>query len=481
MAQNSKVQNFQSNQNNRVPERLQLDLDTKKIIGISAIATVALYLCILPFWNFYLGKLFLQRGWTQPAVVFMASMVITFLVLKYRHLKAEVKALKGIEFPRNLTLNDPTSRFVSDFQRKFVANPSLISNRCIRVMNAYQVTGSREAVSEFAADDAMSFAAASETSFVIPRVLVWAIPLLGFVGTVLGISSAVNGFSGFLQGAEELEQIKAGIGTVTTGLAIAFDTTLLALLLSVCIMIPLVIIERREIQLLQSIESLIYDEIISRIEMSSTGIDEVQLKDSLAQVLEERLPSPEALIEPAQAYVNEAVLAFTQSFREQLEPIHDMVTTALDQAKTVAQSLEGDRQSFATDIEKQRFQNQEMLTHFLADFNQANQQINEQLKINYTELMAGVSAQTDTLSRQLTIAAGILAEKITALEQYSQRTNEIAQLQQTLNETLRSIEETQDLKMMLTLMNDVLSDLKPALIEISKPRRIMLVEDNVAQ
>ncbi|MFM7368834.1 MAG: hypothetical protein ACKO2Z_13805, partial [Sphaerospermopsis kisseleviana] len=36
---------------------------------------------------------------------------------------------------------------------------------------------------------------ATETSYSVARILVWAIPLLGFIGTVVGISGAVNGFS----------------------------------------------------------------------------------------------------------------------------------------------------------------------------------------------------------------------------------------------------------------------------------------------
>ena len=66
----------------------------------------------------------------------------------------------------------------------------------------------------------------SAKSYAVPRVMIWAIPLMGFIGTVVGISKAVAGFSGFLQTAEEIDQIKQAIGGVTTGLAIAFDTTL---------------------------------------------------------------------------------------------------------------------------------------------------------------------------------------------------------------------------------------------------------------
>jgi hypothetical protein len=82
------------------------------------------------------------------------------------------------------------------------------------------------------------------------------------MSTVVGISGAVTGFSDFLGGAEEIDQIKEGIGVVTSGLAIAFDTTLLALLLSVLIMIPLVAVERFESQLLLAVDIYLNDRLI---------------------------------------------------------------------------------------------------------------------------------------------------------------------------------------------------------------------------
>jgi biopolymer transport protein ExbB/TolQ len=62
--------------------------------------------------------------------------------------------------------------------------------------------------------------------YTLMRYLVWVIPTLGFVGTVIGIASAMS-FAG--SGAVEMENLLA---PTTQRLAVAFYTTLVALLQS---------------------------------------------------------------------------------------------------------------------------------------------------------------------------------------------------------------------------------------------------------
>jgi len=81
---------------------------------------------------------------------------------------------------------------------------------------------------------------------------VWGIPILGFIGTVLGIALAVGSFSSFLGGnVDDVAQIKIELIDVTKGLAFAFNTTLLGLLCSLVLMLMSVFgrgLERRVIQ-----------------------------------------------------------------------------------------------------------------------------------------------------------------------------------------------------------------------------------------
>jgi uncharacterized protein YoxC len=66
----------------------------------------------------------------------------------------------------------------------------------------------------------------------VVKLLIWAMPILGFIGTVLGISIAVGGFANFLTttvSIDEISRVTAELGSVASGLSFAFDTTLIGL------------------------------------------------------------------------------------------------------------------------------------------------------------------------------------------------------------------------------------------------------------
>ena len=70
-----------------------------------------------------------------------------------------------------------------------------------------------------------------EAFYTLPRYINWAIPILGFIGTVLGISLATEGLGELL--ARQEADFSQSLGQALSPLGIAFDTTLIALSLSV--------------------------------------------------------------------------------------------------------------------------------------------------------------------------------------------------------------------------------------------------------
>lgn len=91
----------------------------------------------------------------------------------------------------------------------------------------------------------------------------WAIPILGFIGTVQGLGVAVAGF-GVLGGMADVSAIKSAIGQVTVGLGVAFDTTLLALILTTILMFPLISFQRKEEGLFGELDNYIDDLLLAR-------------------------------------------------------------------------------------------------------------------------------------------------------------------------------------------------------------------------
>jgi biopolymer transport protein ExbB/TolQ len=90
-------------------------------------------------------------------------------------------------------------------------------------------------------------------SFSLVRTITWAIPILGFLGTVIGITMAIANL-----GTTTPEQPGAAIPLtgVISGLAVAFDTTALALTLSMILVFSMFVVERHESQALGGVEQL---------------------------------------------------------------------------------------------------------------------------------------------------------------------------------------------------------------------------------
>jgi biopolymer transport protein ExbB/TolQ len=126
------------------------------------------------------------------------------------------------------------------------------------------------------------------------RVFIWAIPLLGFIGTVIGISAAVAGFSDSVAAVVDLDVMKQSIGTVTIGLGIAFDTTLLALVMSIVIMFPASSLQKSEEDFLNRVEAYCDERLGRRLDDSGAkasagapGLEELQIQISrLAKTIE---------------------------------------------------------------------------------------------------------------------------------------------------------------------------------------------------
>lgn len=93
----------------------------------------------------------------------------------------------------------------------------------------------------------------SAESYLIPKYLNWSIPILGFIGTVLGISLAADGIRRVLAGSQGAAQMSSDLGQVIAPLGIAFDTTLIALSLSIVLTLLQTLQQRDEDRLLNSL------------------------------------------------------------------------------------------------------------------------------------------------------------------------------------------------------------------------------------
>jgi biopolymer transport protein ExbB/TolQ len=99
---------------------------------------------------------------------------------------------------------------------------------------------------------------AVESSYSLTRFITWAIPILGFLGTVLGITRSISGIT-----PEKLEQ---DLSQVTDGLALAFDATALGLALTMVAMFINFLVERTENGILEAVDAYAERQLAHRFE-----------------------------------------------------------------------------------------------------------------------------------------------------------------------------------------------------------------------
>jgi biopolymer transport protein ExbB/TolQ len=98
----------------------------------------------------------------------------------------------------------------------------------------------------------------------------WAIPSIGFLGTVLGMGVALGKAGGMLSDSQDKQQ--EVINAVTADLGSAFDTTLIAIAVSLVLMVFIYLVRQFQEDLVYKIEDEIRDSIIPRFRPPSNAV-----------------------------------------------------------------------------------------------------------------------------------------------------------------------------------------------------------------
>ena len=89
------------------------------------------------------------------------------------------------------------------------------------------------------------------------RYIAWAIPAIGFIGTVRGIGDALS---------QAHKAVTGDISGVTEGLGVAFNSTLIALLLSILLMFLLQQLQQRQERLVLDSETYLDQTVIRNLQ-----------------------------------------------------------------------------------------------------------------------------------------------------------------------------------------------------------------------
>jgi len=202
---------------------------------------------------------FLERGWTQYACVLLTFWSLCILYGKWRMVQRRERCLDETVIPAGARLSGDLGyqEVINAVRSTAQRNDDFgLADRVHVVVGAYRSSRNPQSAAETLTAESDAAYGDLESSYTLVRVFLWTIPILGFIGTVMGIGDAVGGFANFLSaGTQEIDQIKNALTEVTKNLAVAFDTTLVALLLSVIVMIFVSYVENREKVLLQAVDS----------------------------------------------------------------------------------------------------------------------------------------------------------------------------------------------------------------------------------
>jgi len=255
-------------------ERPHTEVSTVQMVGIALVITAAVFGIAFVVGGFpkdlFMGrdKILPDRVFFQSLITFVWALSMANVMLKLLRLKQERENIAESGLPENLDMTDDEAlmRVYERIKLRPAITESLGLTRIARVLAMWINTGDLQRTAQYAREQADLDASESDSTFRRNRLFIWAMPLLGFVGTVYGVANGISGFAMFLHLANvSMDQIKAAIGDITTGLAVAFMCTLLGLFTAGLAAFPSLWAERKEEEVLAEIDEMVEDQLLSRM------------------------------------------------------------------------------------------------------------------------------------------------------------------------------------------------------------------------
>jgi len=271
--------------------------------------------------------------------------------------------------------------------------------------------GSNEDLNEHLAYAAEQEADERRRHYGFVRLVIWAIPILGFLGTVVGITLSLGNLSP--------QQLEETLPEVMSGLMVAFDTTALALALSMILMLVQYVVERSEQRLLSAAGEKVENLLLSRFPVQSLPAQELT---AVRVMLEEVLAACQRLIETQ-------VTLWKQSLDQAQKHWHGTWSNWQEQlGKTLASALQ-------TSLDRHAERLHEEEAKHLARLQQIQQESSRELVTRWETLLKETSRQQE----QSSALQRILDEHVNTWRALTAETQNIARLEDLLQQNLAAI------------------------------------------
>jgi hypothetical protein len=236
----------------------------------------------------YLRQLFCERGATQYVTTLLTFWCMGLLTLKWLNLRQQRRAMLIQALPTDISDEINTSNLKA-FHDHVINFPkplrnTYIVNRIRKALEFFYVRQNNPEVAQMITSLSEVDAAKANGSYGMVKVFLWAIPIMGFIGTVVGIGDAIGGFGAVFGAGEggDMSQIKEPLLTVLGSMGVAFDTTLLALVFSIMLSFPASSLQGQEDDLVSDIDEYCVDHFLKRLNdgggASNAGSDPGLLK-----------------------------------------------------------------------------------------------------------------------------------------------------------------------------------------------------------
>ena len=236
---------------------------------LGGLLALMFYGALIPFQGSSFADMFTQRGWVQYATVLLTAWSLVILLFKWRKLELQRRALdyKIVPASTDFVLSSATVDQVMGQTYATVDDPKhfLLFNRITVALSNLRNLGRVTDVGDILRSQAEQDESGMETSYSLVQGFVWAIPVLGFIGTVVGLSEAISSFSGVLTDAEKVDELATALRGVTAGLATAFETTLVALVAALGIQLILTFLKKSEEEFLDSCSEYCARHVVGRL------------------------------------------------------------------------------------------------------------------------------------------------------------------------------------------------------------------------
>ncbi len=303
------------------------------ILGLSA--------CTLFYAAYYqglLGSAFFHRYFASHPVLYVETGMFfvgfAALILKLLNVAGQFLVLPSIGLETDRTACLPVAQCGEMLDQleelPTAARRSYFGQRLREALEHVERKGSADAL-----DDELKYLAdmdeaRQQDSYALVRIIIWATPMLGFLGTVVGITQAL----GDLDPKMLATAIQTAMEGLLAGLYVAFDTTALALSLSIILMFFQFFVDRIETQLLSIVDRRMNEDLVGRFETVGSSRD--PHLTSIQRMVQEVIQSSDTLVtRQAQLWQQTMDAAYQQwsgSAQVSAEQIQASLSEALDES-----------------------------------------------------------------------------------------------------------------------------------------------------